>query len=166
MIFARNRGRRGVAVVEMAVVIPVLTLFTLGSVEIGRAMMVKHVLEEAARAGCRVAITEYSVDADVHAMVDLAMDKADITGYTTDLTPVFIEELGPFEVVTVRVSVPFSAVSWFTPNFMTSAVLEGVCVMPAEVEGLNVPNAVTGKKNKKTKKDKKNKKNKKNKKLD
>jgi Flp pilus assembly protein TadG len=166
MLFARNRARRGSAVVEMAVVIPVLTLFTLGSVEIGRAMIVKHVLEEAARAGCRVAISEYSVDADVYEMVDLAMDQADLTGYTTDVTPVFTEELGPFEVVTVRVSVPFADVSWFTPNFMTSAVLEGVCVMPAAIDGSGLPDVITGKKNKKNKKDKKNKKNKKNKKLD
>ena len=42
--------RRGGAMVEMAVIIPVLLVFLLGSVEIGRAVMVKHVLEEAARA--------------------------------------------------------------------------------------------------------------------
>lgn len=164
MFFGRNRKRRGAAVVEMAVVIPVLTAFTLGSIEIGRAMMVKHICEEAARAGCRVAITEYSTDFDVYDMVDYAMKEAEISGYTTKLTPVFVDELGAFEIVTVTVSVPYSEVSWFTPKFMTSAVIEGVCVMPAEAEGLVLPDVITGKKNKKNKKNKKDKKNKKNKK--
>ena len=72
--------RRGGAMVEMAVIIPVLLVFLLGSVEIGRAVMVKHVLEEAARAGCRVAVAEYSDKADVTDIVKSAMDMADLTG--------------------------------------------------------------------------------------
>jgi Flp pilus assembly protein TadG len=166
MSFARYRGRRGAAVVEMAVVIPVLTLFTLGSIEIGRAVMVKHILEEGARASCRVAITEYATEVDVQEMVDDAMALANITGYTTELTPSPLGELGAFERVTVRITVPYADVAWFTPDFMTNKTIEGVCIMPAETEGLVLPDVVTGKDNKKNKKNKKDKKNKKNKKIE
>ena len=142
--------RRGGAMVEMAVIIPVLLVFLLGSVEIGRAVMVKHVLEEAARAGCRVAVAEYSDKADVTDIVKSAMDMADLTGYTVTVSPDPPTELGPFETVSVNVSVPYTDVSWFAPSFMTDKTLTGVCVMPAESEG-DEPPGPGGKKNKKNK---------------
>ncbi len=148
--------RRGGAMVEMAVIIPVLIVFLLGSVEIGRAVMVKHVLEEAARAGCRVAVAEYSDKADVTEIVKSAMDMANLSGYTVTVSPDPPTELGPFETVSVNVSVPYTDVSWFAPSFMTDKTLTGVCVMPAESEGDDPPGP-GGKKNKKDKKNKSNK---------
>ena len=139
--------------VEMAVVIPVLLVFLLGSVEIGRAVMVKHVLEEAARAGCRVAVAEYSDKSDVVEIVDTAMNMANLNGYTVTVSPDPPTELGPFETVSVNVSVPYTDVSWFAPSFMTGKTLHGVCVMPAESEG-DEPPGPGGKKNKKDKKTK------------
>lgn len=143
--------RRGGAMVEMAVIIPVLLVFLLGSVEIGRAVMVKHVLEEAARAGCRVAVAEYSDKADVMEIVDSAMNMANLSGYSVTVSPDPPTEMGPFEKVSVNVSVPYTDVSWFAPNFMSDKTLTGVCVMPAESEG-NEPPGPSGKKNKKDKK--------------
>jgi len=150
VLLRKRLQRRGGAMVEMAVIIPVLVVFLLGSVEIGRAVMVKHVLEEAARAGCRVAVAEYSNKADVLEIVNSAMDMANLDGYTVTVSPDPPTELGPFETVTVNVSVPYTDVSWFAPSFMTDKTLTGVCVMPAESEGDEGPGP-SGKKNKKNK---------------
>ncbi|MBX3422707.1 MAG: pilus assembly protein [Pirellulaceae bacterium] len=148
-------SRRGAAVVEMACVLPVFVLIVMGSIEVGRGVMVRHVLEEAARAGCRVAIMEGATPGDVTSIVQKAMTKANLSDYSVELNPPDLSSLGPFEPVTVQVSIPYSKASWFQPRFMAQASLSGICVLPAEVEGDKLPDPVSGKKNKKNKKNKK-----------
>ena len=46
--------RRGAAVVELAVVLPVFVLLVIGAIDVGRAILVRHKLVEAARAACRL----------------------------------------------------------------------------------------------------------------
>ena len=82
-----RKQRRGAAVVEMAIILPVLVLLIFGSLELGRAVMVKHILEEAARAGCRVATLENAQLSDVTSIVDQAMANAAITGFTITVDP-------------------------------------------------------------------------------
>ena len=53
---SRPARRKGAAVVEFALVVPVFFLFILGVVEVGRGLMVSHLLGNAAREGCRYGI--------------------------------------------------------------------------------------------------------------
>src|SRR5712692_7380358 len=48
--------RLGTAAVEFAMVVPLIALLTLGMFELGRAMIVKNILSDAARKGCRTGI--------------------------------------------------------------------------------------------------------------
>ncbi|MFN4260918.1 MAG: TadE/TadG family type IV pilus assembly protein [Gemmataceae bacterium] len=50
-----SKRRRGAATVELAVLAPLLAILVLGTIEIGRLLMVRNVLNDAARVGCRVA---------------------------------------------------------------------------------------------------------------
>ncbi|HWZ56324.1 MAG TPA: TadE/TadG family type IV pilus assembly protein [Verrucomicrobiae bacterium] len=50
-------GARGVAIVEFALVVPVLTTILIGTFWLGRAVSVHQALERAAREGARVGIT-------------------------------------------------------------------------------------------------------------
>ena len=58
MLFARKapQKRLGATVVEFAITAPVFFVMVLGIVEIGRALMVTHLLNNAARRGCRIGI--------------------------------------------------------------------------------------------------------------
>lgn len=154
-----SSGRKGVAVVEFAVVMPVIVLLLMGSLEMGRAVMVRHMLEETARAGCRVAAFENGTKQDVVDIVAAAMTAANIDSYTLTINPDPPESLDAFEPVTVTVSVPYLDVSWLpSSRFMENATLTGLCVMPAEGDGANDPNSSqppSGKKNKSNKKNKK-----------
>ena len=120
----------------------------------GRAVMAKHVLEEAARAGCRVAVAEDSTTQDVKDVVDAAMGMAGMSGHTVLVSPDPPNALGPFEAVTVRVTIPYSDVAWFDAFYMAGKSLEGVCLMPAETPGDELPDPTTGKKNKSKNKNK------------
>ena len=87
-----DEQRRGVSAVEFAVIVPLLVLVLLGSVELGRATMVQHTLQEAARSACRRYIVEDATITDVENMVAATMDAANITGYTVTRDPVLAEE--------------------------------------------------------------------------
>ena len=60
-------ARPGAATLEFAVVIPALFLMIFGLIEIGRGFMVCHLLENAARTGCRSAVVSGATNASVEA---------------------------------------------------------------------------------------------------
>src|SRR5689334_22095301 len=64
-----ERKRRGAAAIEFAVVAPVLFLFIFGIIELGRGLMLMHLMTNAARAGCRVGAIPGKSNADVTAAV-------------------------------------------------------------------------------------------------
>ncbi len=99
-------ARRGSAVVETAIVAPVMILGMLGMMEVGYAFMVRQTVTLASREGARAASLPGGDMADVNAAVDAAMAAANLTGYTTTSN---VDSLGPTDVeVNVDVSIPLS----------------------------------------------------------
>ena len=63
---SRSRGERGVAIIEFAIVFPLLVLLTFSLIDISRAFFVKNILHQAAREGVRTLVVTPSPDsADV-----------------------------------------------------------------------------------------------------
>src|SRR5438477_226878 len=62
-------SRRGATTVEMALAVPILLLIVFGLIEVGHAFMVQHVIQDAARQGCRAAICPHSTNAVVTSAV-------------------------------------------------------------------------------------------------
>ena len=153
-----HRHRRtGAALIEFALVMPIVIVLMMGAVEMGRAVMVRHVMEEASRAGCRVAVFENGTRQDVLEIVDAA----NIENYSVTMDPDPPQNLQAFEPVTVSVSVPYSEVAWVSFGLMDGETLVGLCVMPAEGDGANDPDSNETPSTKKNKKNKANKANKK-----
>lgn len=79
-------GARGVAIVEFALVVPVLTTILIGTFWLGRAVSVHQALERAAREGARVGITpgcalcgsSSASDASIDAAVNGALTAASL----------------------------------------------------------------------------------------
>lgn len=65
--------RRGNAILEAALVLPILISLTFGSIEFGHFFYVKHCLQGAARQGARAGIPADSTKGDVTAAVREAM---------------------------------------------------------------------------------------------
>ena len=127
-----NAFRRGVAVVEVAVTLPLVVLMAFGIIEFGRGMMVKHCLEESARAGCRVAVLEDTTTQDVKNIVASSMSIAGITDYTVTINPTPLSDAARMSTVTVQVSVPYDSVAWASATFLKGKTLTGSCVMSSE----------------------------------
>src|SRR5580704_17318763 len=65
----KPRRRWGATTVEMAVVAPVVFLIILGIIEAARGIMVVHLLNNAAQAGCRTGIIEGKSTAAIQTVV-------------------------------------------------------------------------------------------------
>jgi len=98
---------KAAAVVEMAVVLPILLTILFGIIEFGWTFMVYQSITNAAREGCRVAVLEGSTDEDINARIDEYMQLIGLTDYQIDIQ--HYTEDDPTETVIVRV--PYEAVS-------------------------------------------------------
>ena len=66
----RMRSERGAALVEAAMIMPMILLISVGIFEFGRAYQTSQVLTNAAREGARLAVLEGRTDTDVRARVN------------------------------------------------------------------------------------------------
>lgn len=113
----RRHQRRAAAVVEMAVVLPILLTILFGIIEFGWTFMVYQNMTNAAREGCRVAALEGSTDADINSRISKYMTLVGLTNYQVALqhaTPT-----DPTETVTIKV--PYGSVSLLGGYFGSTA---------------------------------------------
>jgi Flp pilus assembly protein TadG len=131
---SNRKDRCGAAAVEFAFVAPIFLTLVLGSVEFARMMLVKQVLENATRAGARVAIISGNTDTTVQTMVDSNMTDAGITGYSWSVSPSLSTNPGSGTSMTVTASVPCSSVSWTNlfGGYFTGKTLSASVVMTHE----------------------------------
>jgi Flp pilus assembly protein TadG len=127
------RGQRGTALIEFAIVLPLLLLLTLLVMDLTLAFTAKNLLVQAAREGARRAAVQAppdSVVAVVRQVVGVtALDPNTVT--TTISNPTATQ-------VTVSVSAPFT---WINPGMLeffgvatgTSVTLNAACTMALEV---------------------------------
>lgn len=98
--------RGGSAVVETAVVAPLLVTCMFGILEMGQAYNVKQTVTLAAREGCRAAVLPGGTMTDAQAAATQSMSMGNLTGYTVTSN---ISSLGVNDTqVWVKVSIPFS----------------------------------------------------------
>lgn len=132
--------RRGVAAVEMAVIVPVLAAIMLGMFELSRGLMVKQTLTGAARKGCRTGIIHQYGNNDIISDVTNVMQDGGFD--TTKFNPPTIGSITitvtdpsgnvladaldapPGSTVSVQVSIPVSSVTWGTTIFLSGDVLD------------------------------------------
>lgn len=107
---AGPRRERAAAVVEFAVVSPVLLAILFGIIEYGYVFMVRQTVVHAAREACRIAVlqTTDTPYAEVTDRVNEVMASTGLTGYTTTMVHASSDNNW---TETVTVSIPRSEVS-------------------------------------------------------
>ena len=132
-----RRGRHGAnraraaAVVEFAVVLPLLLTILFGIIEYGWVFMVRQTLQTAAREGCRQAVLQTSVMpyTTVTNRVNQVMGPTGLTTYTITMTHATLAT----PVETVEILVPYNDVSLMGGFFGTKSYnLGGTCSMRKE----------------------------------
>lgn len=125
--------RRGAAVVEFAIVAPVLLLLILGMIEYGRLVMVQQVITNATREGARAAVLDGATTTGVTTIVNDFLTGSRVSGAVVTVTPNPPSTAAFGDPVTVSVQVPFTEVSWLpTPMFLSNTTLSATTVMRRE----------------------------------
>ncbi len=97
--------RRGVVLIEAALVFPILLLLTFGLIEYGWLFLRMESLSNAARRGARMAVTPDATNSDVVSAIGNMMTYSGLedSGYTVTVSSLDVD---PGETVTVRIVVP------------------------------------------------------------
>lgn len=113
----RRSRRFGVTTVEFAVVAPVFFLFILGLIEVGRAIMVCHQLNHAARTGCRAGVLQGTSTSSIKSTTDTELSEQGVKGGTVTVAvngsaSTDASSAASNDEITVSVTVPVSAITW------------------------------------------------------
>lgn len=148
---ARQDNRRGAALMEFAIICPILLMLVLGTIEIGMAMRASTTLTAAIREGGRLASMDFSdrvgvgetanekVERDIKnfitaagfnggaVSVTITHDGGSNDGSTFDLG----DASNNLELFSIRATLPYSAVSIFPVNYMAGKTLAAETVFRA-----------------------------------
>jgi Flp pilus assembly protein TadG len=118
--------------VEFAIVAPLMMLFTVGLIDMGRMTMVKQLLVNASREGARRAALPDATTESVLASVNEILSSSGVTG-TVTLSPPMISAAPPGSTITVNVQANPNSVSWMgTSAFMSGMTLRASTSMRRE----------------------------------
>ena len=110
--------KRGQAMTEFALIVPVFILLVLAIFEFGRAFYIYSAIANAAREGARVGIVRPS---DTNAIKNRAIENAVFVGLTTgDITVQCISSCSYDQKIQVTVNYTFTSVAPLIPSFNMS----------------------------------------------
>jgi Flp pilus assembly protein TadG len=123
------RGNRGQALIEFALVLPLLLLLVFGITEFGRAWMTANILTSAAREGCRLAVVTAPNVSAVELRVKDVCNSAGIEPSTITVIPP--DPLDTERRTTVTVKADFTYLPGHILEFFTSDKLSGTITLGA-----------------------------------
>ena len=118
IIRTRTTRRRGQALVEFALIAPILILLIMGIVEFGRIFSAQQTVTNASREGARTGILPNSSTTDVSNTVSSFMSTAGLTATPT----VTCTNVGP----TVQSGAPTSVTVSYTLPILTGTIIPGI----------------------------------------
>jgi len=127
--------RRGVATVEMALVLPLLLMLTFGMIEYGWMFLKSQQVTNAARQGARIAARADATTIDTVTSIATTMEDAGLaaSGYQVNVTPGDVASLESGQLLTVAVSVPYGNVRLLAmPLIPTPGSLQASTTMAKE----------------------------------
>ena len=122
-------NKKGAALVETAIILPLLLLIVFGIFEFGRAMYMTNTLNNAAREGARrAAVSPTPIDIDAFVTSGIPFDQTGLEITTSNTTPAS----GSGVPVTVTVTLPFRTVTEMIP-MLDGITLRGQATMRYEL---------------------------------
>ena len=114
-LMSSRRSRRGLATIEMALILPLLLILVFGVIEYGWLFFKNQQISSAARNACRYAITQPATTGNTFTMVDTLMTQSGFTPgdysvtISTDLYGSVVEvPAGNF--ITVTITMPYDLI--------------------------------------------------------
>jgi Flp pilus assembly protein TadG len=131
--------REAATTVEFAVVASAFFIFVLGIIEVGRGIMVAHLLTNAARVGCRVGTVPNQTTAQITTAVVNILNRQ---GIKSEITTVQVNDgvadastAKSGDEITVIVSVPVSKITWLPGGSYLKGSLSGQFSLKGSLSG-------------------------------
>lgn len=141
----RKNPRSGAALVEMAIVLPIFLMVSLGIIEFGRGLMVANMVTNAAREGARMAVLDGSSNTQVQqAVVDFLTASTGVKAGDISVAITITPAAGnpnpanqcsaamARDLITIQVQIPFSKVALIPGGYLANATLTGRSAMRHE----------------------------------
>lgn len=125
-----GRRRKGAAMVEFAIVAPLLLLFFFAAFEFCRVSMVRHTVDNAVYESVRKGIIPGATAAEVRAQGGRVLATIGIKNFTIDVAPAVIND--DTDEITVRIRVPLQDNTFIPPTFFKSHVTDRTLTMVRE----------------------------------
>jgi Flp pilus assembly protein TadG len=126
---SRFGARRGAALVEMAICVPLIVVIAFGSIEATNAIFLQQALTEAAHEGARTATSIGKTEEDARARVEQILTAQAIHGAEVSIEPPISSSTPVGEIITVTVSASASNNSVGIQWYFKDAPLKGTVVM-------------------------------------
>ena len=126
----RPMKRRGAALVEFALVFPIVLLFIGVLLEFSRVSMLKHSADTAAYEGARAAVVVGATTKAATQAADSLLSSAQLKNWSVSVFPTVIDESTAF--VRVRVDIPVVENSWVSPFLFTEHVVTSTVTLITE----------------------------------
>lgn len=125
-------GRRGAALVELAVCLPVLILLVFATLETCSAIFLKQTLQIASYEAVRVAVRDGATSAGAISAATQILDDRQIKGYDISIVPAEVEQAEEGTAVVVRITAPCAANLTAATSFFATSDMEGATTMAKE----------------------------------
>jgi Flp pilus assembly protein TadG len=125
-----NGKRRGAAVVEMAVVAPLIFLLFMAAFEFARLNMIRHTTEVAAFEGCRRGIVPGATTDAVRNRVQTVLAAIGIDDATVEIEPTTLTRADL--TITVQVTVAWDQYTWLPARFAAASPIQRSCTLRRE----------------------------------
>ncbi len=128
----RNRSRRGSAVVELAITLPVFVLILFGTIETTTMIFLQQSLEMCAYQGARIALIPSSTSAKVSRACSTILTDRKVNGATVTVSPANYSTAPYGTLIRVQVTAPCNSNSPFSPWFYGGRSLTGEVTLMKE----------------------------------
>ena len=128
----RLRNRKGAAVVEFAVCLPLIMLIMLGSIEAANMLFLRQALVQASYEGAKAAVRLDSDNATVVEIANLVAAGRRIEGFTVETVPADVTTVPPGDFIRVRTSAPVNSNSFISGTVFRNLTLDAEAVMVKE----------------------------------
>lgn len=133
--------RCGAALVEFALILPIILVFLFALLEFSRVLMLKHTADTAAYEGARSAIVAGASAQSARVSAESLLQSARIRSWNIKVSPSLIDERTGS--VTVHVEIPVVENSWISPFFfqdhLVSSSVSLITERPPAVQLTGVP---------------------------
>jgi len=118
---AKRRLRRGAAMVEFAMMVPIVFTLAFAAIEFARVLMIRHSVDNAVYESARLAMIPGSSSAEAKGESERLLRVVGVTDFLIEIVPAVLEKESP--EVTVRITVPLDANSYLPQQFFAGRAI-------------------------------------------